>query len=104
MVRHAEDIGIETIDLAQGHSHYKSQFARNPVTVQAGQVGRLATAVSTAQTGPIGLIQKRLDLIASVEPDLAGRLHAGWAAVTSAPRRLIARGKAQTVDRVSSHD
>ena len=104
MVSHAENIGIETIDLAQGHSRYKSQFARNPVTVQAGQIGRRATAVSTAQTGPIGMIQKRLDLIASVEPDLAGRLHAGWAAVTSAPRRLVARGKAQQVDRVSSHD
>jgi len=104
MVRHAEEIGIETIDLAQGHSHYKSQFARNPVTVLAGQVGRRATVASTAHTGPIGLIQKRLDLIASVEPDLAGRLHAGWAAVTSAPRRLIARGKVQTDDRASSHD
>ena len=104
MVRHAEDIGIETIDLAQGHSHYKSQFARNPVTVLVGQVGRRATLASTAHIGPIGLIQKRLDLIASVEPDLAGRLHAGWAAVTSAPRRLIARGKAQSSDRVSSHD
>ncbi len=104
MLRHAEDIGIETIDLAQGHSHYKSQFARNPVTVLAGQVGRRATTVSTAQIGPIGMIQKRLDLIASVEPDLAGRLHAGWAAVTSAPRRLIARGKTQQTDRVSSHD
>ena len=104
MLCHAEDIGIEIIDLALGHSHYKSQFARNPVTVLAGQVGRGATSVSTAQTGPIALIQKRLDLIASVEPDLAGRLHAGWAAVTSAPRRLIARGKAQQPDRVSSHD
>jgi len=104
MLCHAENIGLEIIDLALGHSHYKSQFARNPVTVLAGQVGRRATAVSTAQTGPIGLIQKRLDLIASVEPDLAGRLHASWAAVTSAPRRLIARGKAQTDDRVSSDD
>ena len=104
MFRHAEDIGIEIIDLALGHSHYKSQFARNPVTVLAGQVGRRAIIVSAAQTGPIGLIQKRLDLIASVEPDLAGRLHASWAAVTSAPRRLIARGKAQTDDRVSSDD
>ena len=104
MVRHAEEIGIETIDLAQGHSHYKSQFARNPVTVLVGQVGRRATVASTAHIGPIGLIQKRLDLIASVEPDLAGRLHAGWAAVTSAPRRLIARGKVQTDNRVSSHD
>ncbi len=104
MFRHAEDIGIEIIDLALGHSHYKSQFARNPVTVLAGQVGRRATVASTAHTGPIGLIQKRLDLIASVEPDLAGRLHAGWAAVTSAPRRLIARGKVQTDDRASSHD
>ena len=104
MFRHAEDIGIKIIDLALGHSHYKSQFARNPVTVLAGQVGRRAIIVSAAQTGPIGLIQKRLDLIASVEPDLAGRLHASWAAVTSAPRRLIARGKAQTDDRVSSDD
>ena len=104
MLCHAEDIGLEIIDLALGHSHYKSQFARNPVTVLAGQVGRRATAVSTAQTGPIGMIQKRLDLIASVEPDLAGRLHAGWAAVTSAPRRLIARGKAQQPGRVSSDD
>ena len=104
MFRHAEDIGIEIIDLAQGHSHYKSQFARNPVTVQAGLIGRGATAFSTAYTGPIGLIRKRLDLIASVEPDLAGRLHAGWAAVASAPRRLMARGKAQQPDRVSSDD
>jgi len=104
MLCHAEDIGLEIIDLALGHSHYKTQFARNPVTVLAGQVGRRATAVSTAQTGPIGMIQKRLDLIASVEPDLAGRLHAGWAAVTSAPRRLIARGKAQQPGRVSSDD
>ncbi|OYU75695.1 MAG: hypothetical protein CFE32_13310 [Alphaproteobacteria bacterium PA3] len=104
MIRYAEDIGIETIDLAQGHSHYKSQFSRNPVTVFAGQVGRRARSASAAQTGPIDVIQKRLDLIASVEPDLAGRLHAGWAAVTSAPRRLIARGKAQQPDRVSSDD
>jgi len=104
MLCHAENIGIEIIDLALGHSHYKSQFARNPAPVQAGQVGRRAISVSTAQTGPIGLIQKRLDLIASVEPDLAGRLHAGWAAVTSAPRRLIARGKARQPDRVSSDD
>ncbi|MFN9010200.1 MAG: GNAT family N-acetyltransferase [Hyphomonadaceae bacterium] len=104
MIRHAEEIGIETIDLAQGHSHYKAQFSRNPVTVFAGQIGRRATAFSTAHKGPIGLIKKRLDLIASVEPDLAGRLHAGWTAVVSVPRRLIARGKAQQPDRVSSDD
>lgn len=104
MVRYAEDIGIETIDLAQGHSHYKAQFSRNPVTVHTGQVGRRAIPASAVKSGPIAMIQKRLDLIASVEPDLAGRLHAGWAAVTSAPRRLIARGKAQQTDRVSSDD
>jgi CelD/BcsL family acetyltransferase involved in cellulose biosynthesis len=104
MIRYAEDIGIETIDLAQGHSHYKSQFSRNPVTVQTGQVGRRAIPASGVKSGPIGMVQKRLDLIASVEPDLAGRLHAGWAAVTSAPRRLMARGKAQQTDRVSTDD
>jgi CelD/BcsL family acetyltransferase involved in cellulose biosynthesis len=104
MIRYAEDIGIETIDLAQGHSHYKSQFSRNPVTVQTGQVGRRAIPASGVKSGPIGMVQKRLDLIASVEPDLAGRLHAGWAAVTSAPRRLMARGKAQQTERVSTDD
>ena len=104
MIRYAEDIGIETIDLAQGHSHYKSQFSRNPVTVQSGQIGLRARPVSVAHKSPIGLIQQRLDLIASVEPDLAGRLHAGWAAVASAPRRLITRGRAQQNDRVSTDD
>ena len=104
MVRCAEDIGIETIDLAQGHSHYKSQFSRNPVTVQAGQVGRRARTASQTKSSALGMIQKRLELIASVEPDVAGRLHAGWAAVTSVPRRLVARGRAQQTDRVSSDD
>ncbi len=104
MIRSAEEIGIETIDLAQGHSHYKSQFSRNPVTVQTGQIGLRARPTAASQKGALGLIQQRLDLIASLEPDLAGRLHAGWAAVTSAPRRLIARGKAQQTDRVSADD
>lgn len=104
MVRYAEDIGLNTIDLAQGHSHYKAQFSRNPVTVQSGQIGLRAQSASAGRKGALGLIQQRLDLIASVEPDLAGRLHAGWTAVTSAPRRLIARGKAQQTDRVSSDD
>ncbi|MCA3692263.1 GNAT family N-acetyltransferase [Aquidulcibacter sp.] len=104
MIRYAETIGIDTIDLAQGHSHYKSQFSRNPVTVQSGQIGRRAIPATAIRKGPIGIIQKRLDLIASVEPDLAGRLHAGWAAVASAPRRLLARGKAQQPDRVSLDD
>lgn len=93
MVRYGQDIGIEMIDLAQGHSHYKSQFARNLVTVQAGQVGHRASPVSAAPGGLINMIQRRLDLIASVEPNLAGRLQAGWAAAISAPRRLKARGK-----------
>jgi CelD/BcsL family acetyltransferase involved in cellulose biosynthesis len=98
MVRYAKDIGIEMIDLAQGHSHYKSQFARNPVTVQAGQVGSRSRPASAAMGGPIGMIQRRLDLIASLEPNLAGRLQAGWTAMTSAPRRLLARRTAHKTD------
>jgi CelD/BcsL family acetyltransferase involved in cellulose biosynthesis len=104
MVRYAEDVGVETIDLAQGHTRYKSQFSRNPVTVQTGQIGLRARPSSAIRKGPVGLIQQRLDLIASLEPDLAGRLHAGWAAVISAPRRLIARRSAEQTDRVSFDD
>ncbi|GBF56352.1 hypothetical protein PbB2_00007 [Candidatus Phycosocius bacilliformis] len=104
MLRNSDAIGLETIDLAQGHSHYKSQFARHPITVFAGEVGAQARAASHAPAGFSKLVSQRLDLIAGLEPTLAGRLHAMTQAVLTAPRRLASRAHEKDVHRAETDD
>jgi CelD/BcsL family acetyltransferase involved in cellulose biosynthesis len=91
MIRHAQGAGISTIDLSHGHGHYKSQFVRQPITVYGGEVGASVTRRGVQQQSPLQMVQRRLDLIAAVEPTLAGRVQAGIDAFVSAPRRFAAR-------------
>jgi CelD/BcsL family acetyltransferase involved in cellulose biosynthesis len=96
MIRQSDKLGLHVIDLSAGHSHYKAQFCRDPVQVLAGVVGqRTSQAPSQADTLR-GLIERRLDLIASVEPSVFGKAQALGMALAALPRRLKTReGKSQ---------
>lgn len=91
MVRQIDDLSLQIVDLSAGHSHYKQQFCRAPYRAYAGILGAVPSTAPTQVGGPLGLIQRRLDLIAAVEPDLGGQLTAIGAAIAAVPRRLSAR-------------
>lgn len=90
-IRQIDDLGLRIVDLSGGHSHYKQQFCRVPYRAYSGIVGANPKTAPTQSGGPIGLIQRRLDLIAAVEPDLGGQLTAIGTAIAAVPRRLAAR-------------
>jgi CelD/BcsL family acetyltransferase involved in cellulose biosynthesis len=96
MVRQSDKMGIDVIDLSEGHGHYKGQFCRNPVDVQVGIVGSKPQGAPDQGKGALALINRRLDLISAVEPDFVGQVTAIGTAIAAIPRRLIARqGKSE---------
>jgi CelD/BcsL family acetyltransferase involved in cellulose biosynthesis len=90
-IRQVDDLGLRIVDLSAGHSHYKQQFCRVPYRAYSGILGANPSTAPAQSGGPIGFIQRRLDLIAAVEPDLGGQLTAIGAAIAAVPRRLSAR-------------
>jgi CelD/BcsL family acetyltransferase involved in cellulose biosynthesis len=93
-IKNADTIGIRTVDLSGGHSHYKAQFCRDPYIAYSGIIGERPQTAPSQANGALALINRRLDLISAVEPDLGGRLIAIGSAVASVPRRIIARRNA----------
>jgi CelD/BcsL family acetyltransferase involved in cellulose biosynthesis len=91
ITRQSDKIGLRVIDLSAGHGHYKSQFCRNPIQVHAGVVGTKPKAAPDQGSGPLALINRRLDVIGAVEPDLLGQMTAIGTAIANIPRRLATR-------------
>jgi CelD/BcsL family acetyltransferase involved in cellulose biosynthesis len=91
MIRQADDLGLRIVDLSEGHGHYKAQFCRDPLQALTGIVGPDPSTAPQQGGGAMGLVNRRLDLIAAVEPDLGGRVSAIGSAIAAVPRRLIAR-------------
>jgi CelD/BcsL family acetyltransferase involved in cellulose biosynthesis len=91
MIGAADELGFRIIDLASDHGHYKSHFCPVPYLAYGGIVGHRPETAPGQDQGPLGLIERRLDLISTVEPDFAGRVSAIGAAVRALPRRLLAR-------------
>jgi CelD/BcsL family acetyltransferase involved in cellulose biosynthesis len=91
MTRQSDKIGLRVIDLSAGHGHYKGQFCRNPTLVYAGVVGSKPETAPNQGSGPLALINRRLDLIGAVEPDLLGQMTAIGTAIANIPRRLATR-------------
>ena len=91
ILRASRELGLRVIDLSSGHAHYKSQFCRTPYMAQAGIIGPRPATAPRQDSGPLGLISRRLDLIGAVEPDLMGSIIAVGGAISAIPRRLLVR-------------
>jgi CelD/BcsL family acetyltransferase involved in cellulose biosynthesis len=91
IVRQSDQVGLRVIDLSAGHGHYKNQFCRNPIMVHAGVVGAKPQTAPDQSDSALGLINRRLDLISSVEPDFLGQMTAIGTAIATIPRRIAAR-------------
>lgn len=91
MLRHSDEFGLKTIDLSEGHSHYKSQFCRAPTTVKAGIAGIFPGKAPASANGAVGLIKRRLDLIAALEPSFLGKVQSIGTTIAGIPARLKAR-------------
>jgi CelD/BcsL family acetyltransferase involved in cellulose biosynthesis len=91
LIQHADALKLRTIDLAAGHSHYKAQFCRVPYRAYDGIIGSRPNTAPSQSDSLLAFIERRLDLIGSVELDLSGRLIAIGNAIAAAPQRIIAR-------------
>jgi CelD/BcsL family acetyltransferase involved in cellulose biosynthesis len=89
--RQANELGLRVIDLSAGHSHYKAQFCREPVQVLSGILGADLSKAPHQGENLRGLIERRLDLIASVELDFIGQASAFGTALAALPKRLRTR-------------
>ena len=90
-IQQCDTYGVKTIDLAEGHGHYKSQFCRTPLIVSAGVIGHNPKTAPAQGAGALAVIDRRLDQISALEPRFGGRLRALGEAIIAAPRRLHAR-------------
>lgn len=95
-IRAMPALGLTVYDLGPGHDHYKRPFASGDRTVGVGLTladarhRPLFSAVDWASggTAPLDKVRRRLDHIAAVEPDTAGRALALVEAVRAIPRRF----------------
>jgi CelD/BcsL family acetyltransferase involved in cellulose biosynthesis len=90
-IKKAQSLGLRIIDLSGGHGHYKGQFCRTPYVAHSGILGAHPSTAPSLGGGALATINRRLDLISAVEPDLGGRVAAIGAAIAAVPRRVIAR-------------
>jgi CelD/BcsL family acetyltransferase involved in cellulose biosynthesis len=96
LTRQSDKIGLQVIDLSEGHGHYKGQFCRKPIQVLAGVKGDRPHVAPSQGKGALALVSRRMDLIEAVEPDFLGQMTAIGMAIASIPRRLTARqGKSE---------
>jgi CelD/BcsL family acetyltransferase involved in cellulose biosynthesis len=93
LIRHCDQFNLRTIDLSQGHGHYKGQFCRSPIAVFVGAIGTKPKAAQASAADPFSMISRRWDLIAAVEPSILGRMGAVGTALAAIPRRINARRK-----------
>lgn len=90
------ELGLTRYDLGPGHDRYKSVYGRHTVVVREGGAtaatfgGRLAHSIEGVWTmagaygaGPVGRLRRRMDIIASTELTMAGRVRDFVGAVTS---------------------
>lgn len=81
------ELGLTRYDLGPGHDHYKSAYGLSTTTIREGGAtattfgGRVAHSVESVWSmagahgaGPIGRLRRRMDIIASTELTMAGRV------------------------------
>ncbi|MCU0882041.1 MAG: GNAT family N-acetyltransferase [Hyphomonadaceae bacterium] len=91
-----EEVGLTTYDLGLGHSHYKAPFCNVEVRVGSGLwLAQGARAPMSTRSDLMGRLARRIDHVASVELDMAGRLRGVAQAFVSAGTRMRSRGQDQ---------
>jgi CelD/BcsL family acetyltransferase involved in cellulose biosynthesis len=94
------ELGLTRYDLGPGHDHYKRAYGLNTVTIGEGAVtassigGRIAHSMESVWTlagahgaGPVGQLRRRMDVIASTELTMTGRVRDFVEAVASRAHR-----------------
>jgi CelD/BcsL family acetyltransferase involved in cellulose biosynthesis len=88
-----ESVGITTYDLGLGHAHYKAPFCNVEVRLGSGLwLAEGVCAPLSARRDLMGRLARRVDHVASVELDLAGRVRGLAEAAINASTRLRSRG------------